>query len=574
MNRDRRNVLLCALLLAVAAAAAWPALEMGVNDGWSYAFTAHEFARTGHFIYNGWASPILIPQLLWSALFVKLLGFSFFALRLSTIAIALACVPAVYYLARECGLEPEYATFATLLSILAPVFLPEVVTFMTDVHGFFPFVLCLYAGVRASKAKSAGACAGWCAMVALTGLWSGAVRQVFFAAPILFLPAIAWLKRRTMPPQWPLAAAVATLGIELAISRWFSAQPYTAPDDMLAELRDQKIGDIARDASICCALYLGTWAFFTLPLLAAFCDRCVRTVPRRIWIPVLALAAVAGAIAMRDREKRAPWIGNVVTNDGIFSPAVVALGGRPATLTPPVQMALSLAIVIATAATCLLLWRLRGSKPAAEPAGASTIRAFLLMGAPFAAASIALIALRSIYITVFDRYLIPIIPLFSIPLLWIYQTRLRARIGVAAWSVLAIFALYGVAGTHDLFADGRARLQAIAQLEQRGVARSAILGGFEFDAWTQLELTGYVNNEGVPPQQFREIGACSGPAVVNTWYREFVPDLQPRYFLGFSRERSLADGPFGPIAYSAWLPPRRRTVWVQTLADGSASVCR
>src|SRR5579864_3502969 len=145
---------------------------MGINDEWSYARTAFEFARSGHIAYNGWGSPILIPQVLWSTLFVKLFGSSFLALRFSSVVIGIACISAMYFLARECGLNPEFATFATLLSMFAPVMLPEVLTYMTDAHGFLPFVLCLYAGVRASKAKSPAEFARCCVAIAKTGLWA------------------------------------------------------------------------------------------------------------------------------------------------------------------------------------------------------------------------------------------------------------------------------------------------------------------------------------------------------------------------------------------------------------------
>src|SRR5690348_9921925 len=112
---DRRNVLLCMLLFVAGAALVQPFLEMGVNDDWSYTYTAREFLTTGHITYNGWATAMLGPQVFWAALFIKLFGFSFLAVRSTTFIVALASIPALYYSAREIGLEPSYAAFATIL---------------------------------------------------------------------------------------------------------------------------------------------------------------------------------------------------------------------------------------------------------------------------------------------------------------------------------------------------------------------------------------------------------------------------------------------------------------------------
>ncbi|HLW77435.1 MAG TPA: hypothetical protein VKS01_10625 [Bryobacteraceae bacterium] len=572
MNPDRRNLLVCCLLLVLAAAVTWPVVELGINDDWSYARTAFDFARTGHILYHGWSSPILIPQILWGALFAKLLGASFFALRLSSMAIALLCVPALYFLARECGLDPEFAMYATLLSVLAPVFLLEAVTYMTDVQAFLPFVLCLYAGVRASRANSAAEFRRWCAVLAITGLWAGLLRQVFFAAPVLFLLVLAWWKRREIRFIWPVTASIAVLGIALATLRWYGAQPFAIPDSTPAQLAGEPARDVLQAAGITLLRYLGTSAIFLLPLLAVFVAICFERVERKLLIPAWAIAATLSWMLVRDPDRLPPWLGNIVSEDGIFSPSATALGARTPTLSPSIKILLSLAVFVGVTAVVLVLWKLRAGK-ADRKTRAPAIRAFLALGVPFALTSLALIAVRSYFITVFDRYLIPILPICSIPLLWFVQTRLRSRIGAAGWSVLAVFSLYAVAGTHDLFTDNRARLHTLDSLRARGIARGEILGGLEYDGWTQLDIAGHLNNSDLPKDIFREIETCSGLPLSYIWYREMAPDLTPRYFLTFSPLAEFVDSPFPPTSYSAWLPPRRRTIWIQMLPGGSSAVC-
>jgi len=104
---DRTDILLCVLLFLAAVAAVNPTLEMGVNDDWAFNHIAREFAATGHIVYNGWSAPMLVPQLIWAAPFVKFFGFSFLALRLSTVVLAVFLIPVLYALGRASGLKPH-----------------------------------------------------------------------------------------------------------------------------------------------------------------------------------------------------------------------------------------------------------------------------------------------------------------------------------------------------------------------------------------------------------------------------------------------------------------------------------
>src|SRR6266571_7111576 len=91
-SHANRNGLICALLVGASGLAAYPVAEMGFQDDWSYIRTALEFARTGHFVYNGWATAMLGWIIPWSALFIKAFGFSFTVVRLSMLRVTMACI--------------------------------------------------------------------------------------------------------------------------------------------------------------------------------------------------------------------------------------------------------------------------------------------------------------------------------------------------------------------------------------------------------------------------------------------------------------------------------------------------
>ncbi len=54
-----RNGIVSACVTAASVLAAWPVAEMGFVDDWSYVKMAFVFARTGHIVYNGWATAML-----------------------------------------------------------------------------------------------------------------------------------------------------------------------------------------------------------------------------------------------------------------------------------------------------------------------------------------------------------------------------------------------------------------------------------------------------------------------------------------------------------------------------------
>ena len=139
-----RDALLCVAVFCACMLLIWPKAEVGVNDDWVYTITALDFLRTGHFIFHGWASPMLGWQAMWGALFAKLFGATFTAVRLSTVPVAAANVLLYHAILRRFGLNPAHATFGTLVLALSPVFLPLSASFMTDVPAVFAILVCLY----------------------------------------------------------------------------------------------------------------------------------------------------------------------------------------------------------------------------------------------------------------------------------------------------------------------------------------------------------------------------------------------------------------------------------------------
>jgi hypothetical protein len=157
---------------------------------------------------------------------------------------------------------------------------------------------------------------------------------------------------------------------------------------------------------------------------------------------------------------------------------------------------------------------------------------------------------------VFDRYMLPILPSLVIIALSLLQDN-RRPIPLACWLAVCFAAGYSVATTHDYYAGLRARLAAFHSLEQAGVPRTHISGGFELDAETQLEQSGFLNNPlaRLSGDSYRDL-----PKTTPYWFCTYTPSIEPEYILSWTPVPDLATSGLPPKVFHAWLPPFRREV--------------
>jgi hypothetical protein len=169
---------------------------------------------------------------------------------------------------------------------------------------------------------------------------------------------------------------------------------------------------------------------------------------------------------------------------------------------------------------------------------------------------------------VWDRYFLGLIPITVVCLLKVYQDRARGRISAIAIAFLVLLGYFGVARAYGIHARDRAILQAANLLRSSGVPRTAMTGGLEYDADTQLDIAGHVNgpNVKVPPGAYQ-------PYVQPAWYPPGVanmaltPVVVPRYFIIDSPNSALVPVPLPAIEYTVILPPFHRWIYIQQLPD-------
>lgn len=110
-----------------------PRGDFPVLDDWSYARSVKILLEEGALTYDGWNAPTLFLQVFIGALFCLPFGFSFEALRISTLVAGLAGGLGTYLLLREVSAPWAVAALGSLVVLLNPSYLQHSFTFMTDV---------------------------------------------------------------------------------------------------------------------------------------------------------------------------------------------------------------------------------------------------------------------------------------------------------------------------------------------------------------------------------------------------------------------------------------------------------
>src|SRR5882757_1510423 len=311
-SHSNRNGLICALLVAASVLATYPVAEMGFQDDWSYIRTALEFARTGHFVYNGWATAMLGWIIPWSALFIKAFGFSFTIVRLSMLPVTMACIYLFHANLVRFGIRSRNAVLGALTLGLSPIFLPMAASYMTDVAGIFVIVLCLYLCQRAVAAHSDRAAVLWLCCAAATNVAGGTVRQISWLGALVMVPSTAWLLRRR---HGVVAAGISLwvmsiLGV-LACLHWWNLQPYSVPEHILhgpvtAHMVHHFVGILIK--SLLCLLLL------LYPILVAWLPaarRLNRTAAIRVGSAILLLVVFFWKLKTPD-DWLAPWLTHLI----------------------------------------------------------------------------------------------------------------------------------------------------------------------------------------------------------------------------------------------------------------------
>ena len=175
--------------------------DVPLHDDWTYAWSVEHFLKTGKLQVLDWSIHYPFAQILWGALFCLPFGFSFSALRVSTVVLAWLGALALYGTLRELGRARTESLIASLVLIVNPVFYLLSFSFMTDVSFVSVSNIAFFFIIRGFSRRNA------------LGLWIGCafgfvgffVRQLAIAIPgavllyVMFEPSLR-SRQYLLPP--------------------------------------------------------------------------------------------------------------------------------------------------------------------------------------------------------------------------------------------------------------------------------------------------------------------------------------------------------------------------------------
>lgn len=133
LPRTAMDLISIFVVWALAVAIANPIGEFPLNDDWSYSLTAKGLAEGKGYHPTEWTEMNLFTHALWGALFCLPAGFSFTALRISTLAMSLMGALAMYGLIRQLPKPRHLALICALVLAFNPIYFALSHTFMADV---------------------------------------------------------------------------------------------------------------------------------------------------------------------------------------------------------------------------------------------------------------------------------------------------------------------------------------------------------------------------------------------------------------------------------------------------------
>jgi hypothetical protein len=555
IRRLRIPALFCAIAVLLCELISRPFANMGICDDAPYILMAQKLASTGHIVYNGGETAMLGWQLYLAAPFIKLFGFSFTTVRMSTLLTAMALAFILQRTLVRANISERNATIGTLALVLSPLYLLLSATFMSDIQGLFAIVLCLYGCLRALQASTPRATIAWLCFAVTTNAICGTSRQIAWLGILVMVPSALWLLRAQR--RILLAGAAATLAGILFIfgcMHWFQQQPYSMP--AIPKSLFVNTFPVIHTLLQFAHLFLDI-PYLLLPITALFLPEIRKSKPRVIAIVSTLLLGYI-LLALHTNHPRALFVLEPTNGDWAsvygFYEGIITQGAPPLFLHTGVRVLLtilSLGGLLGLISSFFL--RSHQALPHEAPSPLISWKQLCVLGAPFTLAyTLFLLPLSTI--ALFDRYLLGPIVLALLCLLRYYQDRVQSQLPLASVLLVGIMAVCGVAMTHNMFALYRARVTVAAEVRANGIPDTAVNYGWEYNFGVELQHAVSINDYRIIlPKNTYAVVPPTPEGICQTWWYDKTPHVHALYGLAYDPNACKGPAPFAPVTYSQWL---------------------
>ena len=489
-TKDVLYLFVMGIVWLLMAALVQPLGNFPLNDDWVYALAVKSVVETGYFQFPSPSMANVGPQVYWGALFSLPFGFSFTALRISTLVLGFIGVVALYGLLRQFKVDAKTSLFGASTLAVNPLYFGLANTFMTDVPFITLVLVALYFLVRGLQQDSTLHITLGLIVIYLAIL----IRQ--FSLVVLIGFALAYpIKKGFTLANIAKVAGLIILGVLLHVGYqyWLASSGRLAVFDKhtIPVLNPPTITNSTKKATVS-LIYVG---FFVLPFIAAIWSPKIHRMTGKskyVWAAIWAYVVLLLGFLWFD-DHRLPLLDNILMNSGI-GPLTIRDVFNLKLNVPTIPdsalfvwnvvtffsvLAAGISLYLISLATYQAWLKYSSTQTRAEAAPYA-----LLVAMSFIYLAILLVVVGRF--TLFDRYLLIFLPLvvLLIAAAKYTQTDVQKSRSVVPIVVLVLYAAFSVGATHDYLDWNRTRWVALHDLVNvNNISPQKIDGGYEFNGW-------------------------------------------------------------------------------------------
>jgi hypothetical protein len=574
---DIINIILISFVWVIMIVLVNPIGDFPLNDDWAYGWSVKTLLETGDFQISDWAGMNLLPQTLWGALFCLPFGFSFTALRFSTLTLGLVGVLATYGLLREVRVGSKMSLLGAFIVALNPLYFALSNSFMTDIPSFTFTILSLYFLMRGLRRDEN--------LEIVIGILFSFISILNRQSGLVIFPAfgLAYLVKKGVSIQTFIKAFFPTI---LAIfflwsySYWLKSTGrtplfYNFQIEKLLETFSAgffKIITTYSENLWIVSVYLGLFLFPFLIIKFSLQYQSLSARQKQvIFLPILFVVAIIAALVAKYQP--IPWIGNYLLFLSIGPQTLSGYSSFNGNLDKifiiiiyRVWQILTIIGVVGAALlfNYLLMATFQLFNKALNQAPENKLNLdkkweLVLLTSAIILYFITIGALEKTYW--FDRYLILFLPLLmvlaSISTLNFSknQTKFNSKIACISLILLLFCGGFTISATHDYLSWNRVRWQALNNLMQDfKISPNQINGGFEFNGWyfgNRIEICNpeYQKSAKSTSLNWNDFTCLLGNAS-HQYILAFVPPINDSYNLE------------GQYSFRSWLPWREQNLYI------------
>ncbi len=463
-----------------------------LNDDWSYGKAVQSVVEHGEFKLFGWTATNLISQVYWGALFCLPFGYSFTALRFSTLTLGLMGVLSTYGLLRLVDAPPKYAFIGAVIVAINPIYFQLSNTFMNDVP-FYAFatlsLLFLFKGIKYESTF-------YIILGVLLTLITILSRQIGLVIPIAF--GLAYITKKGINTRTILLCLSTLLfgfGVNFCYHKWLRLtmrmpESFGNQINTMFEQIHQGLGNtiyIYSSITLYSLVYLGLFLF---PLLIIAYPMKLRELSTRQRILSLLVTVPIFTLIMKiltSRQLIMPLMGNILYDLGL-GPIIMKNSDLPGA---PDFFWLSVTAIGVLGAAILIQYLLIASyhifqgQELYNDNNKRWINIFVMSTIFIYFFPLGFLGFDTFGF--YDRYLIFLLPLLMMAILVSNSNNSNRFISYKSFLIAIILILllgsFTIGATHDYLSLNRTRWQALNYLMQKGIPPDRIDGGFEFNGW-------------------------------------------------------------------------------------------